>query len=419
MSLTEQIPHLDCGGGRGVNAKITGPGKWGGGRGVNSTGTEILKAPFPYFGGKSRIADEVWRRIGDVDNFIEPFAGTLAVLLRRPDSHKRRIETVNDLNCYLANFWRATKIDPENVAIHADWPVNEIDLHARHRWLVQSTEAVGFRERMRREPEHFDSRIAGWWVWGQCCWIGSGWCDHPEWEGRISAFAGDGEFGTGHGVNKSIPAARRPEISVGGMKGVNVPKPGNGVTRDGGRPQLADAYSRGRGVHGHDEAAICDIRRAWLLAWFKRLADRFRVVRVCCGDWLRVCDSTSVTTRLGLTGVFLDPPYRINLADGRESRDGTIYATDGGDVNAVVDAVLEYCLQRGRDPKMRIAVCGYEGEGYEVLDGLGWDCIAWKSNGGYANKAGSDKRENRKRERIWFSPNCQRGPVSLFAEAPA
>lgn len=41
---------------------------------------EILKAPFPWFGGKSRVAPQVWERFGDVDNYVEPFAGSLAVL---------------------------------------------------------------------------------------------------------------------------------------------------------------------------------------------------------------------------------------------------------------------------------------------------------------------------------------------------
>jgi DNA adenine methylase len=40
-----------------------------------------LKAPFPWFGGKSIIAPEVWERFGNVQNFVEPFAGSLAVLL--------------------------------------------------------------------------------------------------------------------------------------------------------------------------------------------------------------------------------------------------------------------------------------------------------------------------------------------------
>lgn len=40
-----------------------------------------LKAPFPYFGGKSKVAHLVWERLGDVHTFIEPFFGSGAVLL--------------------------------------------------------------------------------------------------------------------------------------------------------------------------------------------------------------------------------------------------------------------------------------------------------------------------------------------------
>lgn len=80
-----------------------------------------LRAPFPWFGGKSRAAHLVWPRFGDVPNYVEPFAGSLAVLLGRPTSP--RIETVNDLDCYLSNFWRAVQVNPEEVARYADWPL--------------------------------------------------------------------------------------------------------------------------------------------------------------------------------------------------------------------------------------------------------------------------------------------------------
>ena len=36
------------------------------------------KAPFPWFGGKRRVADKVWAALGDVDQYVEPFAGSLA-----------------------------------------------------------------------------------------------------------------------------------------------------------------------------------------------------------------------------------------------------------------------------------------------------------------------------------------------------
>lgn len=102
---------------------------------------EILKAPFPWFGGKSRVAPQVWERFGDVDNYVEPFAGSLAVLLGRPTDPQT--ETVNDIDCYLANFWRGLVLDPAAVAAACDWPVNEADLHARHRWLVNQDDFRG------------------------------------------------------------------------------------------------------------------------------------------------------------------------------------------------------------------------------------------------------------------------------------
>jgi len=86
----------------------------------------MLKAPFPWFGGKSRVAHLIWKHFGNVPNYVEPFAGSLAVLLGRPTPAKT--ETINDADCYLSNFWRALAHDPEGVAHYADWPVNECDL---------------------------------------------------------------------------------------------------------------------------------------------------------------------------------------------------------------------------------------------------------------------------------------------------
>jgi hypothetical protein len=131
-------------------------------QGVNATEFEDrgLKAPFPWFGGKSRAASLIWDRLGNVDTYNEPFAGSLAVLLSRP--HEPRVETVNDIDAYLANFWRALQADPEQVAYYADYPVNETDLHARHLWLVKQDE---FRASMKADPEFYDAKIAGRESW--------------------------------------------------------------------------------------------------------------------------------------------------------------------------------------------------------------------------------------------------------------
>ena len=49
-----------------------------------------MKAPFPWFGGKARIAPMVWERFGNVANYIEPFFGSGAVLLAHRPRHRDR-----------------------------------------------------------------------------------------------------------------------------------------------------------------------------------------------------------------------------------------------------------------------------------------------------------------------------------------
>jgi len=53
---------------------------------------------------------------------------------------------------------------------------------------------------------------------------------------------------------------------------------------------------------------------------------------------------------------------------------------------------------------LRIALCGYEGEGHEELEEIGWDVFYWTANGGFANV--NEDNKNRHKERIWFSPHC-------------
>jgi hypothetical protein len=240
--------------------------------------TVTLTAPFPWFGGKSKVSALVWQRFGDVQNYVEPFFGSGAVLLDRP--HEPRIETVNDLDCYVANFWRALQADPDAVSRWADWPVNEADLHARHWWLVRQ---AGFREKMHSDPDFYDAKIAGWWVWGICQWIGTGWCHIQETApSQQLPHLGD----SGRGVHR--PSQKRPHLGNPGM-GVHRPK-----------QQRPNLRHRGNGIHS--QVVTNDDLHAYMLA----LAARLRRVRVCCGDWERICGPTP-TYKQGLTGVFLDP----------------------------------------------------------------------------------------------------------------
>jgi site-specific DNA-adenine methylase len=329
-----------------------------------------LKAPFPWFGGKSRVAHLVWPRFGNVVNYVEPFAGSLAVLLGRPEKWPAKNETVNDLDCHVANFWRATQRDPEAVAAAADWPVNEADLHARHQWLHAQAD---FRDRMHADPDHYDVKVAGWWVWGLSAWIGDNWCRTTRQESMpgtvrqgVHCLRSDGT-GLDH---------RRPNLGTG-----------NGVhSLHAKRPQL------GKGNRGVHRTGVHTRYACGLYDYMARLAARLRDVRVCCGDWSRVL-GPSPTVHIGVTAVFLDPPYGVDDRDKVYNHDGLDIAAD----------VREWCMSHGADSRLRIALCGYDGE-HNDLEARGWSVLPWKAAGGYGRR--NSENANATRERIWFSPGC-------------
>lgn len=71
-----------------------------------------MKPPFTYFGGKTAIAERIVSLLPPHEHYVEPFAGSLAVLLGKP---RARMETVNDLDGDLMTFWRVLRDDPEDL----------------------------------------------------------------------------------------------------------------------------------------------------------------------------------------------------------------------------------------------------------------------------------------------------------------
>jgi DNA adenine methylase len=304
-----------------------------------------MNAPFPWFGGKSRAAPLIWSRIGsDCGNYVEPFFGSGAVWHNRPAEY-RGWATVNDLDGNIANAWRAMKANPQAVAEAACAPVHEADLHARHLWLVNNLSRLAGR--LCADPEYNEPRAAGWWIWGACSWIRGGWCDGS---GPWSAVPDDEGVPTltrdaGTGVNRQLP-------HLGGGRGVN------------------------RKLQGD--------RLAWLNQWFAALSASLEGVRIACGDWKRICSPLTMT-RNGTAAVVLDPPY---------SQTDAVYAHDS---STVAHEVREWARANGGNRKLRIALCGHDGE-HNELTGEGWTVETWRKGGGYQ---GADDRE-----RIWFSPHC-------------
>ena len=156
-------------------------------------------------------------------------------------------------NC---NAWRAIQADPEGVAKHADHPSLESDLHARHRWLWERKDML--QARLESDPDWYDAKMAGWWIWGMSNFFSGAWC-------------------TG------IPR-RCKLLCTGGNTG-------GGIMRVTKEPY----------------------------AWMCELQDRLKRVRVLCGDFKRaLTPSVTINYRGGSpTGVFLDPPYDH---EGRDSR---------------------------------------------------------------------------------------------------
>jgi len=229
--------------------------------------SQVLKPPYPYCGGKSKIAAAVWQRFGEVRNYVEPFFGGGAMLLARPQPFKGA-ETVNDLNAWLTNFWRAAKYHPRRLTRALDYPVSELDLHARGDWLFFRKGAKAWQEWIRGSPRRVDVRSAAWWVYGACCWLG------PDWG-----------FATQNSTRTGVPRSK---------------------------PRLSGLLARGRCIQSYLSALTARLER----------------VRICSGDWSRVLTPCE-TSRHGLTAVFLDPPYGCTDRDTNVySHDSTEVAAD-------------------------------------------------------------------------------------------
>lgn len=421
-----------------------------------------LKSPFPWIGGKSSIMPTIWRDyLGDPLNLVVPFGGSFADLWTRPhwdieqgvftSGRPYRTETVNDANAFLINAFRAIHADPEAVAKWCDWPVVEADQHAVHAWLCGFTpepdtvpsefdkpqlreawlagwqasyrpfDPLAFRERVMSDPSYYDPQAAGRWVWGQCVWIGSGWCDWEviERRGRLERKRTNvhqtGILRKDVRLSPSRPTLRPAQ----GIQSFRLKRQRPHITDGRGIVSLAKQIPMLSGNRGARGTGVTSARLRYnegLVYFMQILAARLRNVHVVCGGWDRVL-SPSATYLIGTTAIILDPPY------DSPDRDPHLYAVEDkvllrgrkdGD-KSLSQAAREWALANGDNPKLRVVLFGHETEhGPHMPES--WRCVAWKGPGGYGNR--NSDNQNRHAERVWLSPHCQHPEHHIVVRPP-
>ena len=368
-----------------------------------------LKAPFPWYGGKTRWVEDVIEKFGDIGVYAEPFAGSLAVLLGSP---KRQREIVCDTDGMICNAWRAIQHDPEMVAYWADYPTIHQDLTARRRYLSYWREINA--ESLSEDPFYFDSRAAGWWIWCISNWIGP--------SGDMLRLKNDSIPHVamkpgGQGVQaqrKDIAFDKRPNIAIkpGGQGvqaqrinlGDQIPHINNKRGGQGVQAQRNDiAFDKqphvnnkrgGQGVQAqrNDIIAMDFVGDGSRLShWMVALSQRLSGVVVLNRDWTAALTPTPLqhtpTSPKPQVGVFLDPPYL--LADR-----SNLYQDDTAQLNPA-RASYDWAVAHG--DIYRVAYCCHDGD-FEVP--YGWIAITRTFKG-----IKMDVRRGRM-DMIMFSPSC-------------
>ena len=370
-----------------------------------------LKAPFPYYGGKSRIADEVWDRYGVVERYIEPFGGSFIVLLANP--HPANMEIVCDTNGFICNFYRAVRSDPDKIAYYADYPTIHQDLTSRHRWLKKW--GLEHSKQLSEDPDWFECKAAGWWVWGMSLWIGGEFCNLNQ-EGNVESRPTSCKQGvnniagrpyvqnkgeSGRGVSAQV-RDRIPSVSIkSGGKGISAQRDqipnihewsgGSGVSKQAmtdKRPYVRDTGS-GRGVSKQ-------VQSNRLSEWFNDLATRLERVIILNRDWTSAVTPTILANTDSspdiVRAIFLDPPYRT------EDRNNSLYQSDTDKTSDdVAVASYEWAVKHGNKENFKIAYCCHKDD-FPVPEG--WTFIEFTFSGI------RNKDRQHKRDIVMFSPQC-------------
>lgn len=89
--------------------------------------TSTARSPFPWFGGKQRLADAILATFPAHDAYVEVFGGGASVLLSKAPA---TLDVYNDLDDGLVNFFAVLRDAPEQLV-----PLLELTPYARSEWL--------------------------------------------------------------------------------------------------------------------------------------------------------------------------------------------------------------------------------------------------------------------------------------------
>jgi site-specific DNA-adenine methylase len=298
-----------------------------------------LVPPFTYFGGKRHVASEVWKQFGPyIKNYREPFAGGLSVLLARPVKNYEKFLTCNEY------------INDTNIFLYNFWNtvrLGEIEELIEFADFPSHEIAILNRRRLLMKELPALEKAVG--------------TDPKKYNAELAGFwlyINRNWIGAGADDPNSAPDLKKPKVGHTEWKGGS--------------------------IENH----------------IKSLYLRLKKTQAFVGDWKRAVSSETMTTKKGITGVFLDPPYR-----GTENYYAELSNTIPERLS-IADDVDHWALERGDEKKFRIAVCGYENnfsnlEQYKEKD---WYIHKWKPSIGH--RSNSKKGIKKVKEIIAFSRYC-------------
>ncbi len=85
-----------------------------------------MPGPFPYVGGKNRLAKKIISLLPEHTTYVEPFAGGAQVFFHKQPS---RVEVLNDLNEEIVNFFRVCQSHHEELTRYLRFTVASRRLH--------------------------------------------------------------------------------------------------------------------------------------------------------------------------------------------------------------------------------------------------------------------------------------------------